>query len=128
MGGPGHATGGTFVRQPRPAAAGRIDSTHQPLLDPAAHVVQPDPYLLERIAIADRDRVVLERLAAMIRDRLAYHRQLRAVTSAGRFSAMLVAAILEDEAPLRRDAATQSTLERLAASIDARIRRVYSAR
>jgi len=37
--------------------------------------------------------VVMERLAAMIRDRLSYHRQLKAVTSAGRFSAMLVGAI-----------------------------------
>ncbi len=37
--------------------------------------------------------IVLEQLAAMIRDRLSYHRQLRATTSAGRFSAMLVGAI-----------------------------------
>lgn len=37
--------------------------------------------------------LVLERLASMIRDRSSYHRQLRAVTSAGRFSALLVGAI-----------------------------------
>ncbi len=32
----------------------------------------------------------LERLSAVIRDRMAYHRQLRSVTSAGRFSAAVV--------------------------------------
>ncbi|KKK72593.1 hypothetical protein LCGC14_2902330, partial [marine sediment metagenome] len=36
---------------------------------------------------------VLERLACVIRDRLAYRRQLRAMTSAGRLSAMLIGAI-----------------------------------
>lgn len=33
----------------------------------------------------------LERLAEVIRDRMSYHRQLKSVTSAGRFSAMLIA-------------------------------------
>ncbi|MEE8450938.1 MAG: type II secretion system F family protein [Thermoguttaceae bacterium] len=36
---------------------------------------------------------VLERLAAVARDRLAYRRQLRAMTGAGRLSAMLIGAI-----------------------------------
>jgi tight adherence protein B len=36
---------------------------------------------------------VLERLAAVIRDRISYRRQLRAVTGAGRMSAVLIAAI-----------------------------------
>ena len=36
---------------------------------------------------------MLERLAAVIRDRLAYRRQLRAVTGAGRLSAMLIGMI-----------------------------------
>jgi len=36
---------------------------------------------------------VLERLAVVIRDRVAYRRQLRAVTAAGRFSAILIGAI-----------------------------------
>jgi tight adherence protein B len=37
--------------------------------------------------------LVLERLAAVIRDRLNYRRQLRSMTGAGRFSALLIAAI-----------------------------------
>jgi len=36
---------------------------------------------------------VLERLAAVIRDRMEYHRQLKAVTSSGRFSVLVVAAL-----------------------------------
>ncbi len=36
---------------------------------------------------------VLERLALSIRDRMSYHRQLRAITSAGRMSAFFVAAL-----------------------------------
>jgi len=36
---------------------------------------------------------VLQRLAAVVRDRLNYRRQLRSTTGAGRFSAMLIAAI-----------------------------------
>lgn len=36
---------------------------------------------------------VLERLAAVVRDRLSYRRQLRSITAAGRFSAIMVATI-----------------------------------
>lgn len=37
--------------------------------------------------------VTLERLAEVIRDRMSYHRQLRSVTAAGRFSALLIAVV-----------------------------------
>lgn len=37
--------------------------------------------------------ITLERLAEVIRDRMSYQRQLRSVTAAGRFSALLIAAI-----------------------------------
>lgn len=37
--------------------------------------------------------VTLERLAAVIRDRMEYHRQLKSVTGAGRFSVMAIAAL-----------------------------------
>ena len=37
--------------------------------------------------------VTLERLSEVIRDRIAYHRQLKSVTAAGRFSALMIAAV-----------------------------------
>ncbi|QDU99205.1 type II secretion system F family protein [Lignipirellula cremea] len=36
---------------------------------------------------------VLERLAAVIRDRMEYHRQLRSITSSGRFSVVVISAL-----------------------------------
>lgn len=37
--------------------------------------------------------VTLERLSEVIRDRMSYHRQLRSVTAAGRYSALLIAVV-----------------------------------
>lgn len=37
--------------------------------------------------------ITLERLAEVIRDRMSYHRQLKSVTGAGRFSAMLISIV-----------------------------------